>query len=133
MNREGKLLYRIRMDQPRPQFTSEEQSEYKRLKFPVPKFKPYFFSIFSDTESRIYVQQNKTEGGIRGYGPIDTTEKEVDIFSPDGYYLYRSSLPRNTSIIKNGYLYTRELDEEEGMEYVKRYRIKNWDQIRERR
>jgi hypothetical protein len=131
MNREGKLLYRIRMDQPMPHFTSEEQSMYKRLKFPVPKFKPYFYSIFSDTDGRIYVQQNQAGEGIRGYGPIDTTEKEVDIFSPEGYYLYRSSLPPNTSIIKNGYLYTRELDEEEGMEYVKRYRIKNWDQIRE--
>lgn len=130
MNLEGLLLCRIRMDQPRPQFSSEEQREYKRLKFPVPESKPYFFSILSDTEGRIYVQRNKTEEGIRGYGPIDTTEKEVDIFSPDGYYLYRSSLPPNTNIIKNGYLYTRELDEEQGMEYVKRYRIKNWEQIR---
>jgi len=133
MSREGKLLYRIRMDQPRPQFTSEEQSEYKRIKFPVPEFKPYFFSIFSDTEGRIYVQRNKTEVGIRGYGPIDTAKKEVDILSPDGYFLYRSSLPPNTSIIKNGYLYTRELDEDEGMEYVKRYKIKNWEQIKKGR
>jgi hypothetical protein len=131
MNGEGKLLCRIRMDQPRPHFTSEEQSEYKRLKFPVPEFKPYFFFIFSDTKGRIYVQRNKTQEGIRGYGPIDTAEKEIDIFSPDGYYLYRTSLPPNTSIIKNGFLYTRELDEDEGMEYVKRYKIKNWEQIKE--
>lgn len=130
MNREEKLLFRITMDQPRPHFSSEEQSEYKRLKFPVPEFKPYFFSIFSDTEDRIYVQRNKTQEVIRGYGPIDTAEKEVDVFSTDGYYLYRSSLPPNTSIIKNGFLYTRELDEDEGMEYVKRYKIKNWKKIR---
>jgi len=56
---------------------------------------------------------------------------KVDIFSPEGYYLYRSSLPPNTIIIKNGFLYTRELDEDEGMEYVKRYKIKNWEQIKE--
>ena len=40
---------------------------------------------------------------------------------------------RKFLFFKNGYLYTRELDEEEGMEYVKRYKIKNWEQIKKGR
>ena len=51
------------------------------------------------------MQTNKAEDGIRGYGPIDKAEKEVDIFSQEGYYLYRTVLPPNTTVIKDGYLY----------------------------
>ncbi|MCJ7580566.1 MAG: 6-bladed beta-propeller [Candidatus Aminicenantes bacterium] len=131
INREGKLLYLIRKDAPKPKFTSEEQGVYKSIKFPVPESKPYFYSIFTDSKGRIYVQCNKSEEGIRGYGPIDKETKEVDIFSQDGYYLYKAVLPPNTSIIKNGYLYSLDLNEDEGIEYIKRYRIKNWDQIKE--
>jgi len=56
---------------------------------------------------------------------------KVDIFSDDGYFLYEATLPPCTWVIKNGFLYTYALDEDEGMEYVKRYRIKNWEQIKE--
>lgn len=44
-----------------------------------------------------------------------------------------ATLPPSTSVIKNGFLYTHELDEKEGMEYVKRYKIKNWEQIKKGR
>jgi len=33
--------------------------------------------------------------------------------------------------IKNGYLYTFVVDEETDSEKLKRYKIKNWDQIKE--
>jgi len=77
------------------------------------------------------IQKNVWKGEI-GYGPLDIMDKDVDIFSQDGYFLYRTNLPPNTSVIKDGFLYTREVNEDEGMEYVKRYKIKNWDLIKER-
>lgn len=130
IDRDGKLLYKIKKDSPKPKFTSDELSQFKKI--PVPKFKPYFYSIFSDTEGRIYVQRNQARVTIRGYGPIDKMNKEVDIFSKDGYFLYKATLPPNTCIIKDEFLYARDLDEEGGMEYVKRYKIKNGEQMKER-
>jgi len=131
IDRDGKSQIIVRKNDPKPKFSSKEQSDYKSIKFPVPEFKPYFYSIFSDTNGRIYVQRNKSEDVIRGYGPLDIMDKEVDIFSQDGYYLYKAVLPPNTSLIKDGFLYTREVNEDEGMEYIKRYKIKNWDLIKE--
>ena len=69
---------------------------------------------------------------IRGYGPVKKMEKQVDTFSKEGCFLYEASLPPNTCVIKNGFLYTQDLDEEKGMEYVMRFKIINWDQIKER-
>jgi hypothetical protein len=131
IDRKETTLYVVRKDAPKPKFTSEEKSLYKTIKFPVPEFKPYYYSLFTDSKGRIYVQTNKAENGIRGYGPIDKAEKEVDIFSPKGYYLYRAVLPRNTKVIKDGYLYSFDLNEEEAIEYIKRFKIKNWNLIKE--
>jgi hypothetical protein len=132
MDRDGKLQYLIKKDGPKPKFSSEEQNMYKKMKFPVPDSKPYFYSMISDSQGRIYVQQNKTMDVIRGYGPFEKIKQKVDIFSKDGYFLYTASLPPNTSVIKDGFLYARELDEEEGTEYVVRHKIKNWNQIKEK-
>jgi hypothetical protein len=41
-----------------------------------------------------------------------------------------TKLPPYTYVIKDGFLYAYVVDEEEGMEYVKRYKIKNWEQIK---
>ncbi len=126
---EGQLLYKIKKDEPSPKFTSEEKRRFKKI--PLPEFKPYFFVILNDSKGRIYVQRNKAEEVIRGIGPYDTSQKEVDVFSKDGFFLFKTTLPANTRIIKNGFLYTYVMDEEEGTEYVKRFRIKNWEQIKE--
>ncbi len=78
--------------------------------------------IFTDSKGRIYIQTNLAKG--------DTiTEKEVDIFSMDGIYLYKTKLPLHTYVIKNGFLYARVLDEDIGTERIVRYSIKNWEQI----
>ncbi|MCX6577460.1 MAG: 6-bladed beta-propeller [Candidatus Aminicenantes bacterium] len=127
INADGNVLYRIKKDEPRPAFTSKEKGEFKKI--PIPENKPYFFSIFNDSEGRIYVQRNYADG-IRGRGPTDIRDKEIDIFSKDGYFLYRTTLPANTCVIKDGFLYAYKIDEDKAMEYVKRYRIKNWDQIK---
>ena len=58
-------------------------------------------------------------------------EKEVDIFSKAGYYVYKTKLPRNTYVIKNGYLYAHFVNEDSGMELIKRFNIRNWGEIKE--
>jgi hypothetical protein len=75
----------------------------------------------TDDLGRIYVQRNKTwaeEGNV---------QKQIDVFSKEGYFLYQTKLPKNTRVIRNGYVYALEEDEEE---YVKRFRIRNWDSIK---
>jgi len=48
---EGQLLYKIRKDEPYPKFTSKEKKEFRRI--PLPEYKPYVFSILTDSEGRI--------------------------------------------------------------------------------
>ena len=79
-----------------------------------------YFSILTDSKGRIYIQTNKTRGTF--------LDREIDLFSKDGYYLYKTSLPKQTHVIKNGYLYTFDT---KGAILIKRYKIKNWDQIKE--
>lgn len=111
----GKVLYRITKDEPYPKFTAKEKEGYKRI--PLPEFKPYFYALFIDNLGRIYVQRNKT------WGEEGNIQKEVDVFSKEGIFLYKTKLPKNTYIIRNGYVYTLEADEEEA---IKQYKIKNW-------
>ena len=137
---QGKLLFKITKDEPYKNFTSSEQDDYKKKaasfrkkmvgKFKdiqdlgkIPEHKPFFYNLLTDREKRIYVQTNHT----RTRPEVDN---EVDIFSPEGYYLYKTDIPHFTRVIKNGFLYTTFIDEKKGMEYVKRFRIKNWNQIR---
>jgi len=111
----GKVLYRIIKDEPYPKFTAKEKEGYKRI--PLPEFKPYFYAIFIDDLGRIYVQRNTTwreEGNL---------QKEVDVFSKDGIFLYQTKLPKNAYLIRNGYVYTLEADDEET---IRQYKIMNW-------
>ena len=81
----------------------------------------YFYSIFNDSQKRIYVQTNRTP--IRSPGPM-----EVDIFSKDGYYLYSAVLPLSTTSINNGFLYRFE-KAAKGTKLI-RFKVENWDQIK---
>ncbi len=115
----GKVLYRITKDELYPKFTAKEKEGYKRI--PLPEFKPYFYAIFIDNLGRIYVQRNKT------WGEEGNSQKEVDVFSKEGIFLYKTTLPKNTYIIRNGYVYTLEADEEEA---IKQFKIKNWSAMK---
>jgi hypothetical protein len=121
-----KLLV-IRKDEPRLEFTAEEKKEFRRI--PVPKLKPVFFGLLTDSEGRIYVQRNKNVDIKRNYGPIAVGDKEVDVFSREGYFLCRTALPPNTRVIKGDLIYTYFVDEEQGVEYAQRFRIKNYGDL----
>jgi len=114
----------IRNDEPRPGFTSAEKADFGRI--PVPKLKPYFFGILTDPEGRIYVQRNMNTTGKRGYGPMAVEDKRFDVFSREGIFLFRAALPPNTRVIWNGLVYAYYVDEDQGLEYAQRFRIKNW-------
>jgi hypothetical protein len=125
IDKDGRLLYKIVKDEPVPEFSSKEKAFYKKI--PLPKQRPYFFSILADSEGRIYVQRNMA---ATGRGPVDKEDLQVDVFSREGYFLFRAVLPPNTKVIRDGYLYAYAVDEEKGMEYAKRYRIKNWENLK---
>jgi hypothetical protein len=122
-DQEGKIFYQIRKDEPRPQFSAKEKETFKRKK--VPEYKPYYYALFTDPRGRIYVQTNKT------WGEEQNIEREVDILSRDGFYLYKTKLPHGTYVIRDGFLFALVVNEEKGGEYVKRYRIKNWSELKE--
>ncbi len=98
------------------------RSEVKRA-YIFPEFKPYFTGLISDDVSRIYVRMFKL------YNPDDRSEK-FDVFSQEGYFIYKANLPLFPNIIKNGYIYNIEHEQETGYSKIKRYKIKNWEQIK---
>ena len=118
---EGNLIRRIKKDEPYQNFTAEEKNKYKRAK--IPEYKPFLYALFSDSEGRIYVQRNNAR-------QAEQVEKVFDVFSNDGYYIYRTVCTLTPYLIEKGYFYTRIADEETGGVFVKRYKIKNWDQIK---
>ena len=138
VDNEGEIICIIQKDEPLNKFSGRDKSEVEynvkkeiaseghlapdvSLKFP--EYKPFFYSIFSDNEGRIYVQKApraRKKLGICIY----------DIFSKDGCYLYRATISIFPYDIENGYLYTRFVDGDTGNEFAKRYKIKNWDRIK---
>jgi hypothetical protein len=115
----GPLIFKITRDIPPVEFSRKEKRKLKKLN--LGDYKPFFYSIMTDSEGRIYIQTNKT------WNEEKVKEKEVDIYSSNGHYLYAAKLPRNTYVIEDGYLYALEVDDEE---LVNRYKIKNWNQIK---
>jgi hypothetical protein len=137
---QGKLLFKVEKDEPYHNVTPGEQEDYKKkaaqitkklrakykdiqVLYNLPEHWPCFYKLLTDSEKRIFVQTNHTQARPE-------VDNEVDIFSPEGYYLYKTVIPHFTRVINNGFLYTTLVDEKKGVEYVKRFRIKNWDQIR---
>lgn len=88
---------------------------------------PFFYQLFTDDPGRIWaLRDHRLSKETQGLAP-----KEFDLYSRDGYYLYRTTLPFcRCLVIRNGYLWATHTDEEKGLIMVKRLRIKNWDMIR---
>jgi hypothetical protein len=146
INAKGRTVYIIKKDEPpqpitktekdkvidrpmRAQEENERRPQISRSKYAnalrFPKHKPFYERIIKDDRDRIYVEKFKFI-----FDRIDITD--FDIFSKDGYYLYRARVPVRPSVIKSGYIYKTKYDQETGYSKIKRYKIKNWGQIRER-
>jgi hypothetical protein len=89
----------------------------------LPGHRPYFGGISTDDAGHIYVARTKS---------ILEKDKpsQIDVFSKDGYFLYRMSWSVFPSAIKSGFFYAVRQDKETGENQVVRYRIKNWSQMK---
>ncbi len=110
----------------------EEHTSRRGRRFPrelvenacqFPPHRPFFNRILVDDKERIYVR--------RVDSILDKSEViRFDIFGEDGYYLYKTKLPFTPEIIRKGHIYdiyySEELDDIE----IKRYKVKNWSDIK---
>lgn len=86
-------------------------------------YRPFFNRIFVDDLGRIYIQKMKSV--------LDKSKEfEFDIFGRDGIYLYKMKLPFTPQIIRSGDLFSIYREEEDGEITIRRYKIKNWPEIR---
>jgi len=139
VDKAGDVLFMIRKDESPIKITKSERDRIKNrikegimmqghyipdisLKFP--DYMPYFYSIITDNQSRIYVRKNPV-------ARESNTDHKYDVFNKEGLYLYKIHLDHYPEVIKDGYIYTIVVNEETGLEQIKRYRIKNWDKIKE--
>ena len=128
----GKLLLKIQKESPFPSISKKEKDSV-RDKFrdspiknvnniPFPKHKPHFGKMLADGDW-IFVEHYKS--------PQEQSEDwSFDVFNTRGFYLYKLSIPLHPYLIKNGYVYLIKVLEESGDVLVKRYKIKNWEQIK---
>lgn len=92
-----------------------------KKKYKFPKHKPFFLDLKTDDRGNTYVLKFPKKG----------EEFNYDLFDIKGYYLYKIKIkPLLLEVIRKGYIYTYEISKETGYIKVKRYKIKNWEQIR---
>ena len=108
---------------PFPNQKSLSLSEIEKA-FALPKYKPFFLHLFTDDEGNVYAWR------IPSVTSKQQRIAEFDFFSKEGYYLYKITMPLLPRLIKAGYVYQVRWDKEKGIDIIKRYRIKNWDQIK---
>lgn len=88
-----------------------------------PAHRPFFKKILVDEKQRIYL--------MRVVSVFEEEDKVViDVFNKKGYYLYKIKISHNPEIIRHGYFYELYTSEESGEEKIRRYKIKNWNQIK---
>ena len=89
-----------------------------------PSHRPFFKGIGVDDKQRLYVWRLKSV--------LDKNkEEEFDLFDKEGHYLYRIKIPFSPKIIKKSFLFDVKKDEDTGEVRVRRFRIINWNQIKE--
>jgi hypothetical protein len=100
------------------------QGDPKTSPLDLPDHRPYFGRLYSDDLGRLYVVRFK---------PItekDVKTSDIDVFSKDGYYLYRMTWPFVPQVIKGGCLYEVRQDEDAGLTRIIRHRIRNWSDFK---
>jgi len=94
---------------------------WEEVQFPANR--PFFDHIMADDKQRLYVRRMKSV--------LDNSEGyEFDIFSKQGLYLYKTKLPFTPLVIKNGFVYKVEYNENTGEIKIKRLKVKNWEHIK---
>jgi hypothetical protein len=125
VDKQGKLLFKFSNDSSPRQIPAGAARGV--LSSVLPRYQPFFYSIFADEAGRIYVLRDNIASSRGKAG----TPKTYDIYSHDGYFLYQTTLPYGRQFcLKKGCLYARDVLEDSGLEVVRRYNIKNWSEIR---
>lgn len=142
IDNDGKLLSKIQVEE---DSHSISQSEKKHIigrlmasasrsgqKFPLdvveeacnfPSIRPFFWEIIVDDLQRIFLWKVKSV--------LDKSEEnEFDVINKEGYFLYRAKIPVVPKIIRKGFLYDIKEAEDTGEISIRRFKIKNWDQIK---
>ena len=89
-----------------------------------PSSRTFFRGMLADDRQRLFIWRVRSV--------LDESDERIfDVFSRDGYFIYRIKMNFLPDLIKNGSLYDIEEDEDTGDTLIKRYTIKNWDQIKE--
>jgi len=91
-----------------------------------PDHRPYFGRIFTDDAGRIYVART---GSIFEKG----APARIDVFSKDGYFLYKMSWPTFPAVIRAGYFCQVREDKETSEYQAVRFKIKNWEKMKKGR
>lgn len=100
------------------------RSEVKKSRN-FPKYKPIYGVITKDDRGNIYAIKDMTVS--KGVQILYF----VDMFNKEGYFLYKVKTQKYPHFIKNGYIYNAKIDQESGYTKIKRYKIKNWDKLKE--
>ena len=142
IDKDGDLISKIQMDEKSHSITQsekdhiigqlEEKNSREGRKWPkgvleeacdFPSSRPFFWGMIADDLQRLYLWRVKSV--------LDESEEQIfDVYSKDGYFIYRIKMAFLPELVKNGYLYNIEEDDNTGEVFVKRYKIKNWNQIK---
>jgi hypothetical protein len=88
-----------------------------------PDHRPFFSNILTDRAGRFYVVKSGTIFEKDAPRP-------VDVFSKEGFYLYRMTWPFVPAEVRDGSLYQVREDKETGEYQIVRFRIANWAAMR---
>ncbi len=103
--------------------TIPEEVLEKGCQFPASR--PHFVSLTTDDRGRLYVRRFRSV--------LDESDTQVlDVFGPDGVYLYRIVTDVAPQVIQRGLAYELEENRDEGTILLKRHRILNWDSFKDR-
>ncbi len=89
-----------------------------------PPTRPFFWWAIADDLQRLFIWRVKSVLD-------ESEERKFDVFNKEGYFIYRAKIPVRPEIINKGFLYDIKEDEDTGEVFIRRFRIKNWDQIKE--
>lgn len=144
INSSGEISHIIEKEEPRQTVTQKEKDKIikehmkRRRRLPLklsegdirklsnfPKYKAFYTRLLTDDKGRIYVLKMKSK--------LNEDKDDIfDLFSQEGFYLYSVKIHDVfPQIVKNGFLYTLKNDPDSGLHKIIRYRIKNWERIKE--
>ncbi len=143
IDKDGNLISKIQKDEKSHTITQgekdhivaqlEERTAQSGRKWPkgvleeacaFPSTRPFFLGMIADDSQRLYLWRVESV--------LDESEEQIfDVYSKDGYFIYRIKMAFLPEAVKNGYLYNIEENDETGEVFIKRYKINNWKQIKE--